>query len=169
MKILTVRAVLHVWWYLTCRFTVWLRLRLICKQSDAKDYHGSHVSNMCKSSFQAGCIRKPGIRRKIRMIYLSAISVYNNVILNSESETSMARKKRAAKEDLGSLDEETSPSTKKSKKLDSRFGGMTEEEVAKLLLPDHMRPGLDIIFVSLWGYSSQQGHLPMDETWQGLR
>lgn len=107
------------------------------------------------------------------MIYLSAISVYNNVILKRESETtsrqSMARKKRAAKEDLGSLDEETSPSTKKSKKLDSRFGGMTEEEVAKLLLPDHMRPGLDIIFVSLWGYSSQQGHLPMDETWQGLR
>ena len=63
----------------------------------------------------------------------------------------MARKKRAAEKDLGSLDEETSPSMKKSKKLDSRFGGMTEEEVAKLLLPDHMRPGLDIIFVSpLW-------------------
>ena len=60
----------------------------------------------------------------------------------------MARKRRAAAEDLGSLKEETSPSTKKSKKLDSRFGGMTEEEVAKLLLPDHMRPGLDIIFVS---------------------
>ena len=151
MKILTVRAVLHVWWYLTCRFTVWLRLRLICKQSDAKDYHGSHVSNMCKTSFQAAY----GNREKDEKFYLSAISVYNNVILKRESETtsrqSMARKKRAAKEDLGSLDEETSPSTKKSKKLDSRFGGMTEEEVAKLLLPDHMRPGLDIIFVSLWG------------------
>ena len=74
----------------------------------------------------------------------------------------MARKRRAAAEDLGSLKEETSPSTKKSKKLDSRFGGMTEEEVAKLLLPDHMRPGLDIIFVSPpdWAVS---GHPPMDD------
>ena len=72
----------------------------------------------------------------------------------------MARKKRAAEKDLGSLNEETSPSTKKSKKLDSRFGGMTEEEVAKLLLPDHMRPGLDIIFVSLpdWAISVNKGN-----------
>ena len=71
----------------------------------------------------------------------------------------MARKKRAAEKDLGSINEETSPSTKKSKKLDSRFGGMTEEEVAKLLLPDHMRPGLDIIFVSLpdWAISVNKG------------
>ena len=37
---------------------------------------------------------------------------------------------------------------KKHKPLpESKFGGMTEEEVCKLLLPDHMRPGLDIIFV----------------------
>ena len=71
----------------------------------------------------------------------------------------MARKKRAAEKDLGSLNEATSPSIKKSQKLDSRFGGMTEEEVAKLLLPDHMRPGLDIIFVSLpdWAISVNKG------------
>lgn len=37
---------------------------------------------------------------------------------------------------------------KKHKPLpESKFGGMTEEEVCKLLLPDHMKPGLDIIFV----------------------
>ena len=30
---------------------------------------------------------------------------------------------------------------------ESKFGGMTEEEVCKLLLPDYMKPGLDIIFV----------------------
>ena len=40
-------------------------------------------------------------------------------------------------------------SAKKSKPLpESKFGGMTEEEVCKLLLPDHMKTGLDIIFVS---------------------
>ena len=38
---------------------------------------------------------------------------------------------------------------KKDKGLpESKFGGMTEEEVCKLLLPDHMKPELDIIFVS---------------------
>jgi len=37
---------------------------------------------------------------------------------------------------------------KKHKPLpESKFGGMTEEEVCKLLLPDHMKAGLDIIFV----------------------
>lgn len=40
------------------------------------------------------------------------------------------------------------PAQKKAKPLDAKFGGMTEEEVCKLLLPDHMGPGLDIIFVS---------------------
>lgn len=40
---------------------------------------------------------------------------------------------------------------KKHKPLpESKFGGMTEEEVCKLLLPDHMQPGLDIIFVRLY-------------------
>ncbi len=40
-------------------------------------------------------------------------------------------------------------SSKKPKPLpESKFGGMTEEEVCKLLLPDHMKAGLDIIFVS---------------------
>lgn len=51
--------------------------------------------------------------------------------------------------------ETASPKEKKSKKSkpnkplpESKFGGMTEEEVCKLLLPDHMKAGLDIIFVS---------------------
>ena len=42
-------------------------------------------------------------------------------------------------------------SPKKSKPLpESKFGGMMEEEVCKLLLPDHMKAGLDIIFVSIY-------------------
>ena len=37
---------------------------------------------------------------------------------------------------------------KSSEPLDEKkFGGMTEEEVCKRELPDHMKPGLDIIFV----------------------
>ena len=47
---------------------------------------------------------------------------------------------------------EASPAKKKPKKEhkplpESKFGGVTEEEVCKLVLPDHMKPGLDIIFV----------------------
>ena len=42
-----------------------------------------------------------------------------------------------------------SKAPKKEKKLDpKKFGGMTEEEVMKLTLPDHLKPNLDIIFVS---------------------
>ena len=38
---------------------------------------------------------------------------------------------------------------KSSEPLDAKkFGGLTEEEVCKRELPDHMKPGLDIIFVS---------------------
>ncbi len=62
----------------------------------------------------------------------------------------MAGKKREVGptlEEAGPGREEGMPAVKKSKPLDSKFGGMTEEEVCKLLLPDHMRPGLDIIFV----------------------
>jgi len=41
-----------------------------------------------------------------------------------------------------------SKAPKKVKKLDpKKFGGMTEEEVMKLTLPDHLKPNLDIIFV----------------------
>ena len=29
-----------------------------------------------------------------------------------------------------------------------KFGGLTEEEVCKRVLPDHMKPDLDILFVS---------------------
>jgi len=46
---------------------------------------------------------------------------------------------------------ELKKSPKKPKPLpESKFGGMTEEEVCKLLLPDHMKAGLDIIFVSIF-------------------
>ena len=50
--------------------------------------------------------------------------------------------------------EENSPKkkTKKAQKpkkpLDYRFGGKTEEELMQLLLPDHLKPDLDIVFVS---------------------
>ena len=65
--------------------------------------------------------------------------------------SAMAGRKRTAKVTEGDATNpvESSPKKKKTKALDSRFGGMTEEEVMKLLLPDHMQPGLDIIFVCL--------------------
>lgn len=48
-------------------------------------------------------------------------------------------------------DESSTPKSKKvkpAKPLDpKKFGGMNEEEVCKLLLPDHMKPHMDIIFV----------------------
>lgn len=62
----------------------------------------------------------------------------------------MAGRKRSADPTAGeggSGRQEGGPAGKKSKPLDAKFGGMTEEEVCKLLLPDHMKPGLDIIFV----------------------
>ena len=38
---------------------------------------------------------------------------------------------------------------KETKPLDpKKFGGKTEEEVCQMLLPDHLAPGLDVIFVS---------------------
>lgn len=40
------------------------------------------------------------------------------------------------------------PEKKKKKSLDSRFGGRTEEEIMEMLLPDHLKPNLDIVFVS---------------------
>jgi len=72
----------------------------------------------------------------------------------------MPRRKREAKEDLDGEGGNSSPSTKKSKQPDSKFGGMTEEEVTKLLLPDHMKPGLDIIFIGINPglYSAYLGH-----------
>ena len=51
----------------------------------------------------------------------------------SDGEGGSPKKKRAAKE---------------PKPLDpKKFGGKTEEEVCQMLLPDHLAPGLDIIFV----------------------
>lgn len=42
-----------------------------------------------------------------------------------------------------------SRTSKEAKPLDpKKFGGKTEEEICQMLLPDHMAPGLDIIFVS---------------------
>ena len=49
-------------------------------------------------------------------------------------------------------DQEPGKGTKKKPKpLEqvSKFGGMSEEEVCKMLLPDHLKPGLDIVFVSI--------------------
>ena len=43
--------------------------------------------------------------------------------------------------------ESPSKKSKPKKPLDSRFGGKTEEEIMQLFLPDHLRPGLDIVFV----------------------
>ncbi len=70
--------------------------------------------------------------------------------------TKMANRKRPIPEDVvtGSTGEGSEqPKSKKKKKepkpLDAKkFGGMTEEEVCKLVLPDHMKSDMDIIFVS---------------------
>lgn len=70
----------------------------------------------------------------------------------------MAGRKRPAQESLESLSREALSASEeaksaakklKSEKFDpKKFGGMTEEEVCQLQLPDHVAPGLDIIFVS---------------------
>jgi len=67
----------------------------------------------------------------------------------------MSGRKRKSKDttdlDVTEGDEGTSKKSKakKPKTLDSKkFGGMSEEEVMKLTLPDHLKPNLDIIFVS---------------------
>ncbi len=60
------------------------------------------------------------------------------------------KKKRASKGTRGDGDDPEargSPQKKQKPLPESKFGGMTEEEVCKLLLPDHMKAGLDIIFV----------------------
>lgn len=63
------------------------------------------------------------------------------------------REKTPTSSDLSSEAQDvcSPPKTKKAKPvkpLDAKkFGGMTEEEVCKLLLPDHMKPDMDIIFV----------------------
>lgn len=64
----------------------------------------------------------------------------------------MSRKKRQVQEKEGAVEAACNDSTsplKKFKMLGDKFGGLSEEEVCKLRLPDHMRPGLDIIFVRL--------------------
>lgn len=70
----------------------------------------------------------------------------------------MAGRKRRAQETLESLSREAlsaseqARSMMKKKKDDAfdahKFGGMSEEDVRKLQLPDHVAPGLDILFVS---------------------
>lgn len=60
---------------------------------------------------------------------------------------------------LGDEDSESiqdgAPKKKKQPKkpLDSRFGGKTEEEIMQLLLPDHLKPDLDIVFVCTYSKS----------------
>ena len=71
---------------------------------------------------------------------------------------SMAGRKRPAAESLESLSREAlaasdqaKSAVKKMKSGDfdpEKFGGMSEDEVRKLKLPDHVAPGLDIMFVS---------------------
>ena len=66
------------------------------------------------------------------------------------SKAAMPRKRPPAEDSAGGPSkegtaEESIPSKKKA--LDSKFGGMTEEQVMELLLPDHLAQGLDIIFV----------------------
>ena len=70
----------------------------------------------------------------------------------------MAGRKRSAEESLESLSQEAlaaseqAKSSVKRRRTDSfdpqKFGGMSEDQVCKLQLPDHVEPGLDIIFVS---------------------
>lgn len=66
----------------------------------------------------------------------------------------MSGRKRKSKDtdlDVNEGDEgiSTKSKAKKPKTLDpKKFGGMSEEEVMKLTLPDHLKPNLDIIFVS---------------------
>ena len=74
----------------------------------------------------------------------------------------MSGRKRKSKDttDLDGISEnnEGTPSSKKKSKkpktLDpKKFGGMSEEEVMKLTLPDHLKPNLDIIFVRIKIYN----------------
>lgn len=69
----------------------------------------------------------------------------------------MAGRKRERQESLESLSQEAlstseqARSSTKKRKTDfdpKKFGGMSEDEVCKLQLPDHVESGLDIIFVS---------------------
>ena len=64
----------------------------------------------------------------------------------------VGRKREKGLPDSSEVHNECSPpkpkKVKPAKPLDpKKFGGMTEEEVCKLLLPDHMKPDMDIIFV----------------------
>ena len=64
------------------------------------------------------------------------------------------RKVKASDEEAPTKNEpanqDKGPKQKKPKKpLDSRFGGRTEEEIMELLLPDHLKPNLDIVFVRI--------------------
>lgn len=67
--------------------------------------------------------------------------------------TAGQKRKTKAEEEPSSIVElegkvKEGPKQKKPKKpLDSRFGGKTEEEIMELLLPDHLKPNLDIVFV----------------------
>lgn len=60
-------------------------------------------------------------------------------------------------------DGEISSAEKKKKKpkkpLDAKFGGKTEEEVMALFLPDHLKPNLDIVFVSNFFFPLDSCHV----------
>lgn len=76
--------------------------------------------------------------------------LFVNIGVYSLSQAAMPRKRPPAEDSAGGPSkegtaEESIPNKKKA--LDSKFGGMTEEQVMELLLPDHLAQGLDIIFV----------------------
>lgn len=92
--------------------------------------------------------------------------LFLNIGVFSVFKAAMPRKRPPAEDSAGGPSkegtaEESIPSKKKA--LDSKFGGMTEEQVMELLLPDHLAQGLDIIFVREaaggWGVVSVLGAL----------
>ena len=98
------------------------------------------------------------VRHVIKRIlfYLSAKCLQPCNFQNFQEMAARAGSKRAADHEQGVQEEsgkgsKSSPSKKKPKPLEqvSKFGGMTEEEVCKMLLPDHLKPGLDVVFVSI--------------------
>ncbi len=79
------------------------------------------------------------------------------------------RPSRATVEDGGDPVAKGSPQKKHKPLPESKFGGMTEEEVCKLLLPDHMKADLDIIFVRACGDSVNCSTLYPTSDWHQSR
>jgi len=65
----------------------------------------------------------------------------SNELMNKNGSGTKKAKSAKAKKSLSKEERLRTP--------DKKFGGLTEEEVKKLLLPDHLAPNLDIIFVGI--------------------